>query len=283
MKRNAWICGIALSAAIALANPAWVKPAASVSAARNTRFVAIEGVKNFRDVGGYRTSDGRIVQWGMLYRSGALGGMTSQGRDAFGRLGVGSIIDLRSASERQHSPEDSLGSDKISYWTHDYVMGGGDPARPQSSPRTAEAVRSLMQNVYRTIPRDMAPSYRELFVRLGTGNGAVVLNCTAGKDRTGIGAALVLSALGVPYPAIRRDFLLSNVGVNPANLRPSLPPYLAALSDEALMPLAGVDGAYLDGTFTQLRHDYGSIRGYLQKELGVGPREIARLRVRMLK
>jgi protein-tyrosine phosphatase len=141
----------------------------------------------------------------------------------------------------------------------------------------------LMIGAYRTIPRDMAPSFRELFTQLSAVRGAVVLNCTAGKDRTGIGAALVLHALGVPYSTIRQDFLLSNVGVNPASLRSLLPPDLAALSDEALMPLAGVDGAYLDTTFAQLRQDYGSVDAYLQKALGVGPREISQLRRRMLR
>lgn len=288
MTNLRWMRGLVLVSALALANPAWAPawakaPPAPAAAAQHSQFVTIDGVRNFRDLGGYRTADGHTVRRGLLYRSGALGGMTQRGRAEFARLGVGSIIDLRSAAERQHLPEDWLGGRRTVYWTRDYSMGGTDPAHPISMPRTPEGIRTLMYGAYATIPKQMAPSYRELFTRLIAGRGAVVFNCTAGKDRTGIGAALVLHALGVPYATIREDFLLSNVGMDAATLRKSLPADLAALPDEALVPMAGVEGGYIDTTFTQLRKDYGSIDGYLQKELGIGPREIAQLRRRMLR
>jgi protein-tyrosine phosphatase len=283
MNRIAWRRAVVVFAALALVPTAWARVPAAPVAQSHERFVAIDGVRNFRDVGGYRTTSGRTVRWGMLCRAGALGGMTPRGKADFARLGVVSIIDVRSAEERRQVPEDWLGGPKLSYWTHDYTRGGGaDPARPMSRPTTPEAVRQLMYGAYGSFPKQMAPSYRELFVRLTASRGPLVLNCTAGKDRTGIGTALVLHALGVPYPTIREDFLLSNRGINPAALRPSLPPELAALSDEALLPLAGVEGGYLDAAFAQLTKEYGSIEGYLQKELGIGPREIARLRRRML-
>lgn len=280
MRRYAWALTLA---ALLPGQPAPAK--VPVAAAARSQFVAIDGVKNFRDIGGYRTADGRTVQRGVFYRSGALGSMTPQGRAAFARLGVVSIVDLRSASERQRLPEDFLGSRRLNYWTRDYAMGGGaDPARPQSMPRTPDAIRAMMYGAYRTLPKQMAPSYRELFQRLGAGRTPVVLNCTAGKDRTGIGSALVLHALGVPYATIRRDFLLSNVGIDVAGLRPTLSsPDLAALPDAALKPLAGVEAGYLDTAFAQLRQDYGSVEGYMVRELGVGPREIAQLRRRMLR
>lgn len=280
MKRYAW--ALALSTVL-LGQPALAKAPAQAAAAQRSQFVPVEGVRNFRDVGGYRAADGKTVRWGVLYRAGALGSMTPRGRTEFARLGVGSIVDLRSPAERQKEPEDWLASRRISYWTRDYDMGGHDPARPMSMPRTPEAIRALMYGAYGTIPKQMAPSYRELFTRLIGGRGAVVLNCTAGKDRTGIGTALVLHALGVPYATIRQDFLLSNAGVDVAGLRRSLPEDLAKLPDEALTPLAGVEGEYIDTTFAQLRKDYGSIEGYLQKELAIGPREIAQLRRRMLR
>lgn len=280
MRRYAW--ALALSA-LAVGQPVLAKaPAAAV---QRTQFVPVDGVRNFRDVGGYRTADGHVVRRGVLYRSGALGNMTPRGRAEFARLGVVSIVDLRSAGERAKLPEDWLGTRRISYWTRDYDMGrGADPARPQSLPRTPEAIRAMMYGAYRTLPKQMAPSYRELFQRLIAGRSPVVLNCTAGKDRTGIGSALVLHALGVPYETIRRDFLLSNEGIDVASLRPTLSsPELAALPDEALKPLAGVEAGYIDTTFAQLRQEYGSVDGFLRQELGVGPREIAQLRRRMLR
>jgi len=148
---------------------------------------------------------------------------------------------------------------------------------------TPEAVRSMMTGAYSMMPAQLAPSYREMFRQLVGGRMPLVLNCTAGKDRTGIGVALVLTALGVPYETVRQDFLLSNAGIRPAELRKSLPPALAALPDDALLPLAGVEGAYLDNAFAQIRKDYGSIDTYLQRELGVGPLQVAILKRRMLR
>lgn len=251
--------------------------------AAESPFVSVPGVRNFRDAGGYRTADGHTVRRGILYRSGALGGMTEEGRAAWARLRIASIVDLRSAEERKSVPEDWLRGRRTSYWARDYSMG--DPARPISRPSvmTPDVVRKMMYGGYTTMPKQLAPSYREMFRQLLAGHTPLVLNCTAGKDRTGIGVALVLTALGVPYETVRQDFLLSNAGIKPAQLRKSLPPAFASLPDEALMPLAGVEGGYLDTAFEQIRKDFGSVDAYLNKELGVGPRQVARLKRRMLR
>ena len=99
--------------------------------------------------------------------------------------------------------------------------------------RTPEAIQAMMLGAYRTMPRAQAPAYRELFARLSTGRGPVVLNCTAGKDRTGIGAALVLTALGVPYATVRQDFLLSNRGIILAQLRSAIERAVKSMAEKA--------------------------------------------------
>ena len=147
-----------------------------------------------------------------------------------------------------------------------------------------------MAQGYRTMPKALAPSYRELFARLIAGRGATVVNCTAGKDRTGIGAALVLTALGVPYGTVREDFLLSNRAIaaqfsrspGAGGIDARSAAGFAALPLDVAALLAGVDGPYLDAAFDQIRQDYGTVEGYLAKELGLGPRKIALLRRRML-
>ena len=154
----------------------------------------------------------------------------------------------------------------------------GDPGK-----LTADGVRQAMAEGYRGIPKIMAPSYRMLCARLAEGRGATVVNCSAGKDRTGIATALVLTALGVPYAAVREDYLLSNRAGRP-HLGGNSGGYaaLAALPPEVQAAMGGVDGSYLDAAFDQLRKDYGSVEGYLQTELGVGPRQIAVLRRNLL-
>ncbi|MBW8786042.1 MAG: tyrosine-protein phosphatase, partial [Novosphingobium sp.] len=94
----------------------------------------------------------------------------------------------------------------------------------------------------------------------------------------GVGVALVLTALGVPYATVRDDFLLSNRAA--AQNATSGP--LASLPPESARLLAGVDGSYLDAAFDQIRRDYGSVDAYLRRELGVGPAQRAALRRRML-
>ena len=134
------------------------------------------------------------------------------------------------------------------------------------------------------MPKELAPQFRELFARLlAPGKGAVIVNCTAGKDRTGIATALVLTALGVPYETVRNDFLLSNAALNMDSVQSEISPQLAVLPPEVVKPLISVEGAYLDEAFAQLKQDYGSIEGYLDKELGIGPAQIVALRRRMLR
>ncbi len=285
----------ALASALLLATPGWAREAPPVSALQSAgqeRIIAIDGGHNFRDTGGYRTSSGRTVRRGVFYRSASMANLTPQGMVQLQALHVGSIIDLRSTQERRSDTSNWLAASGQGYWARDYSLDNtgfaamfGDP-----SMLNADRVRSAMAQGYRGMPKELAPSYRELFARLIAGKGAVVVNCTAGKDRTGIGTALVLTALGVPYETVREDFLLSNLaasrqslGAGSGGVDANAAAAMAKLPREVLMLLAGVEGPYLDAAFDQIRTDYGSVEGYLAKELAVGPREIAILRRRMLR
>lgn len=260
--------------------------AVPVAAADSSRFIAIEGGHNFRDAGGYRTADGRSVRRGLFFRSASMASLTPQGMMQLQALRIGSIVDLRSTDERRSDTSNWLAASGQGYWARDYSLDATGFARMAGDPKslTAETVRAAMAEGYRGMPKTLAPSYRELFARLAAGKGATVVNCTAGKDRTGIAAALVLTALGVPYAVVREDFLLSNSAIRTSHVGvvDARSAQLAALPREVLIPLAGVEGGYLDAAFEQMRKDYGSVEGYLDKELGVGQREIALLRRRML-
>ena len=281
---------IALALVLAVSAPVWAgdaAPAATSAVAEQagqSRFILLEGGRNFRDVGGYRTADGHSVKPGVMYRSGSLGSLAPQGQATFSALKVASIIDLRTTEERSHDTTDFLTTSAPGYWARDYGMSRGDMAKAFSSSGrpTAESMKAMMTQAYRTLPKEQAPSYRVMFARLVEGKQPLVVNCTAGKDRTGIATALVLTALGVPYETVKQDFLLSNNAPGMDTLAGALPGPLAKLPPEVLKPLAGVDGEYLDTAFSQLRQDYGSVESYMEKELGVGPDEVATLRRNML-
>ncbi len=278
-------------AAIALALSIPCTPGAKerevITTASEMRMIPMEGGRNFRDVGGYRTVDGRTVRWKALYRSGSLGNLQKEGMVRLRSMNIRAIIDLRMTAERKRDQSNWLSIAGLGYWTRDYQLGGDEASLARifkdPSKLSADSLRAMMTQGYRTMPKELSPQYRELFARLiAPGKGAVVLNCTAGKDRTGIGTALVLTALGVPYATVREDYLLSNTGLNMESVQGAISPHLAALPPEVIKPLVGVEGAYLDAAFDQLKADYGSVEAYLKKELGIGPAQIAMLKRRML-
>ncbi len=260
--------------------------AVAVPAPQHERFIVLEGGRNFRDVGGYRTADGRSVRWGSLYRSGSLAHLTPKGISDFDHLKVTSIIDLRSTDERHLDPNNWQAASNHGYWSRDYSMGTGSMPASFGDPAkmTGEAARAMMAGSYRSLAQQQAPSYRELFARLtGPARGPVVVNCSAGKDRTGIATALVLTALGVPYDTVKADYLLSNGAYGMDSLKRDLSSPMAALAPDAAAALAGVDGSYIDATFAALREQYGSVENFMARELGLGPRQIALLKARMLR
>lgn len=275
---------------LALTVPAFAETAAPVAAQASattydSRFVLLEGGRNFRDLGGLHTADGKVVKPGLFFRSGPLGSLTEKGKADFAKLHVTRIVDLRTTDERKRDAYSQQATFGDVYWTRDYAMSMGNLGSLFADPSklTGENMRTMMTMAYRRMPKEQAPSYRELFASLVAGNGPVVVNCTAGKDRTGIAAALVLTALGVPYETVRQDFLLSNGAPGMDTLSASISPMLARLPADVTAPLIGVDGVYLDAAFDQLRKDYGSIEGFLDRELQVGPEQIGRLRARMLR
>ncbi len=256
-------------------------------ATTKTREIALAGGDNFRDIGGYRTKDGHSVVWGKLYRSASVGRYTADDQALVRELGVGSIIDLRSTRERQADKMPWMQDSGLGYWARDYDLSGGNLGALFAKGTTLDAgtMRGVMIQGYRGFPKEQAASYRMLFDRLLASDKAVIVNCTAGKDRTGLGVALVLSALGVPYDTIMEDYLLSNSMLDMDALRADagMNAAMSALPADVAKPLLGVERAYLDAAFDQIRKDYGDVDTYLARELGVDSKASQRLRKQMLR
>ncbi|MFM6933120.1 MAG: tyrosine-protein phosphatase [Novosphingobium sp.] len=284
----AWTTRLALTICLAMPlQPALADaakaPAQASAGQRENRFVLVDGGRNFRDVGGYATSDGRHLRWDRLFRSGSLGSLTDGGRSTVGALNAAAIIDLRSTAERAGDRGDWLKAQN-GYWTRDYELGFGNLSKALSDPANAkpEIVRTMMAEGYRQAIDEQSASYRELFLRLASGRGPVIVNCTAGKDRTGVAAALVLRSVGVPYAKVREDFLLSNSAPGMDSLHKAMAGQAAragmSMSPEVMALLAGVDGSYLDAAFDQIDRKYGSLNGYLTQRLGLTKAQVAAVR-----
>lgn len=240
------------------------------------RLLPLEGGSNFRDIGGYAVAGGRHVRWGMIYRSGGTPLLTEADQARVRGLGFTNMVDLRSDEERVLAPSRI---DGVPYAAVGYSMG-------------RMGVSGGMETAYRAMPTLLAPQIRLIFAKLLRGEGPLVYNCSAGQDRTGFTTALILSALGASQETILADYHLSTTYRRPENEMPRIDPALAASNPTAAMfassqrapnakpqPLKTAEGkAFLSFAFEEVAAKWGSVEGYLQKEIGIGPAEIRQLR-----
>jgi protein-tyrosine phosphatase len=242
------------------------------------RILPLEGGRNFRDLGGYATNDGRRVRWGRLFRSGSMASLTESDYRYLGQLGIRTVCDFRSNSERNVEPTlwKATPVAEIVTWDYDMASQAGEFVKLIRAGITAERMNAVMAGFYGNLPYEYSERYRRMFAELVAGSVPLAFNCSAGKDRTGVAAALILSALGVPRDVVIEDYMLSNV---------YLPPESGAKAVAAMgMPmeiaklLGGVERSWIETTLATLEKQDGSIESYLDRRLGVGPTEIARLR-----
>lgn len=227
---------------------------------------------NLRDFGGYATVDGRCVKRGMLYRSGTMALLTDADADHLRSLGISAICDFRRTSERTAEPTLWHGAE-VDYFCRDYSESSGllgEMLKREGA--TADDMRQTMISMYRVIPTDHADSYRAMFAQIADGRVPLLINCSAGKDRTGVGAALILAALGVPRPTIVADYLATNDHADWDWLlaqRNTLVARARRTKADVLAPLLRAEAAYLDALFATLDAEHGGVEGYLSHVLGV--------------
>lgn len=247
------------------------------------RIVNLEGAQNFRDLGGYCSTDGRRVKWGLLYRSGSLHNLTARDYESLERLGVRVISDFRSTAERKREPLNWLSTRKMpAVLAEDYEADAGRLGQVLADPEaTEEQAREAFAEIYAQLPYRLANQYRRMFDELLTGNAPLIFNCSGGKDRTGVAAALLLSALGIPRDVVMRDFLLSNETFDPKKslaTDPTADALWRQLPPELMRIVMGVEQRYLDAAFEAINVRSGSLNNYFERELGLTAADIARLR-----
>ena len=251
----------------------------------DVRRLPLTGAFNLRDFGGYETMDGRTVRRGVLFRSGTMTLLSEEDAVHLRGLGIRSICDFRRESERRQEPTLWHGED-VDYYCRDYVETSGMLGEMLHKDRsTAQDMRLAMESLYRTLHVDHAESYRVMFQLLLKGRVPIVINCAAGKDRTGVGAALILGALGVGRDSIVADYLLTNSHADWAWLlshaRISQGHGVKASAD-VINVLKVADAAYLQALHDQLAIDHGGVEGYLSDVLGVDAAARAELRALLL-
>jgi protein-tyrosine phosphatase len=247
------------------------------------RGVPFAGGINFRDVGGYATAAGRRLPWGRLYRSGHMTHLTEADKALFATLGIATVIDFRMELERAAELAELPGAPAL------HVLGVppgvGTKEFLDNVFATAdgpEPVVEAMHAILRGLVRECAPYYARLFERLlEAPPGAVLMNCSAGKERTGVGVALLLAALGVPLETIRHDFMLSARYFPAEHEVPRVIEKYHVRRGEAsraiIWPLLEARASYLDVVLEAIEEDCGSMTAFLESKLGLGAAERARL------
>ncbi|MEJ6517069.1 MAG: tyrosine-protein phosphatase [Pseudomonadales bacterium] len=251
---------------------------------RSHRFVPIAGSLNFRDFGGYETVDGKLVRTGRLFRCGSLSYIPQHAHADFTELDIGVICDLRRDEEAQASPTPNITPFNCS------VRIPIDPGSSfqlrdsfEKDGHTLEQRIEFMTEITREIARDHTDEYRRLFEELLNVDNGFLLHCTAGKDRTGFGAAMILYALGVPEDVIVEDYLLTNTATELLDImRPMFEKrYGDRVDDASLIVTAGVKEQYLRAALEEVHQHFGSIDGYLEA-VGIDQAANRELRSRLL-
>lgn len=252
------------------------------------RGLYLKTIPNLRDIGGYRTTDGRWVKMGMLYRSDQLDRLSDNDLGAMGDLRIALVADLRTATERSREPDRlPAGADHLVLDVAADSHGlGGDMRQAMTLINTGKGAAMLTEANREFVSLDSArAAYSALLGRIGAEDaGPTLYHCTAGKDRTGWATAVILTILGVPRETVMADYLASN-----DYLRAKNEAILAAagsastpIARENLEPVLGVRTAYIEAAFAEVDKRYGSFDRYVREGLGLDDAAIDRLRMTLL-
>jgi protein tyrosine/serine phosphatase len=241
------------------------------------RVLPLEGVHNFRDYGGYQVAGGGRLKRGVLWRSGQHHGASDADLARIAALRLVSVHDLRTGQERAKHPcrrPDGFAAKLFTPPVPSEQLAPHVAAAATTKQRTAQDTREAMRRNYGKIafrPELMA-AMRVYLCDLSEGNGASLVNCMAGKDRTGITVAMLHLATGVHRDDIIEDYLLTNTAGDPEARIAAGAATVASMGnplDEAVMRvIMGVEPEYLENMFDMVEEKCGSIDAYLEGELG---------------
>lgn len=224
-------------------------------------------IQNFRDIGGYKTTDGRHIRWGQIYRSGNLDSLSDLSAKRINLMNIKSLIDLRMPSS---SKRPSPNVDIPNCYQYPVFPYKEDPVPLIKECRFKRGDADVfMQDVFGEMVLRNKDSFRLLFQLLrNEDNYPLVIESDYGTLQTSIASALILSTLGVPDQTVIEDYLLSNKYYNKykvARIARTLP----YESQEALSVITKSDESYLLSALNQILQHYGSLNSFMEEEIGI--------------
>ena len=248
--------------------------------------LAFAGGNNFRELGGYLADEGKHVRWGQIYRGIPTGKLTGEAdRRLLDSLGLRLILDLRSSGEAKKEPDYVPDGARLvqicGLCAEDGVEIAFAPGDIEKLMQTAEEGESISQRLYRRMLTGNK-AFKELFRALEAGETPILFHCSAGKDRTGVAAMLILLALGASDEVICADFEQTNA-CRKAEIDAVLAEHAAEIAADPACrmryyAMAGVDPAAAPFVLDTIRRKFGSAENYLETEYGLTPARLMRLR-----
>ena len=251
--------------------------------------IEMEGpVYNTRDLGGYTGKDGRTIRPRRLLRSGALGKCTEPDiRRLTEEYGLKTVVDLRTNGEKTELPDPEI---KGVEFIHDPLLSDAMLGITREGQEQADSLSAMilellkeaenhpkekMEKIYLALVSDdfSVTGLKHFFdILLAQKEGAVLWHCSAGKDRVGTTAALLLTALGVDREVIIQDYLLTNGYLEPET-EAMIAKVTAKVPNERILNgiriLNGAERSYIESMFAETERQCGSTEAYLQERLGL--------------
>ena len=245
------------------------------------RLLPMDGSYNTRELGGYKTLDGKSVKWGVLFRSDKLSDISEADQNYLVNLGIKKIVDFRSKSEKNEDP-DKIPED-IDYVEMPIEVDGAMRTKIEAilKGETDRDVKSFLIDANEEFINNYSHIYSKFLKDLAREQKPTLFHCTAGKDRAGFAAAITLIAIGVSKEDAIEDYMKTNEYT--ADRIEEMISKIELMSlyqtdGELLRPLLGVEREYLEAALKTAEDQYGSIKKYIREGLGISEEEIQKLK-----
>ena len=249
------------------------------------RLLPMDGAHNTRELGGYKTTDGKSIKWGMLYRSDKLSDISDTDQAYLQNLGIKKIIDFRSKEEKEEDPD--IIPKGIDYIEMPISVDGAMRSKIEAvlKGEANKDVKSFLIDANKEFVSNYTEVYEDFLRNLIDDDGPALFHCTAGKDRAGFAAAITLIALGVSKEDVINDYMKTN-RFTKERIEEIIGQIklmtLYQTDAEILRPLLGVEREYIEAAFQAAEEKYGSLENFIREGLNISDKEIQILRNKFL-
>ena len=252
---------------------------------------AFKGVANFRDIGGYSTGGGHKIKSGVIFRSGELSGLTPADQEAIARLNIRYEVDLRNSDERAANPSNWGKREPQLIWISVNQPNTNSQAsiQPFSEVKDADGARKRMAQTTADLAINGAANIGKVLGELARADGPALIHCSAGKDRTGVTVAILMTLLGASREDVYHEYLRSNESIDAQMQRQQARAQagkdtfsISGLKPEVVRTMMGTEPSYIDAMFRQIDAKYGSFDAYTRDGLKLTGAQIAQLRKNLI-